>query len=687
MHADLDIIAHRGASGICGEGNSLKAFRHAMAMGCDYLETDLRCTADDYIICFHDADINGAPVAEMNFAALKQRCAQIPPTLEELLDCCAGHIGLDLEIKCSGFEARLLQTLAAYPIDEQLLIKSFERDVLQRLRELHCRYPLGLLIAQVDSNIEHHLRDAGAFAEACELHFCSPHQALVSDDYFAVDGLNKRPCLVWTVNSVEEAQHLLQFPIHGLITDRPDLMQVLAGKKPRPIDRAFIEDALRRYHQGELIAALTHSSYQSSGQSTGISTRCIDFCDDAGSALASWSSTLWGSAARICCVYDQDCADLATPLIKALPYASAVALEKQAPYSKLTPRQEYCAQIEAIAADCDGIIAIGSGTVNDICKYSAERLDKQYIACATAASMNGYTSSIAALLVDELKSTLPCRPPAVVISDRRLLRDSPLKLSQSGYADLLSKFVSVSDWKLAALVRGEAFDDLPGKISSSAIDHCIQIADHIGQRDEAAIHELMQAIILSGYSMALAGSSAPASGGEHLISHYLDMTAYAGQRSPELHGLQVALGILLSARSYEVLQQLDPKSLTIRLHSEDELKEAHGHLWPVLADSARAQLRDAAAAQQRLDHIKEHWQQIWIELDNYLIPHAKISAALQAAGVACHPAAYGFDMDLIRTALIYAADMRNRYSIWHFARDCGALEDIADEVLATAFTQ
>ncbi len=688
QHDDLLIIAHRGASGIVNSDNDAAAFTHAIALGCDYIETDLRRCGDGSIVCFHDADINGHALAELSFAELQSHSPTNLLTLDQFLTLCAGKIGLDIELKESGFEEELLAALSQYNIDDQVIIKSFNSEALLNLRKLQCPYPVGLLIGgpHGDQDLASHLRACRAVADEIDINFISPVKSIVCDEFFFEEHFGNIQCLVWTIDKAEEMRHYLQFPIHGIITNRPDILSYVCKKPQREHSKEAIEHAIKTLTHEELIAFLNNSSHAGAG----ISTRTVDIGANARHRVLNWAQTCWpqthDGAAKICAVYDADRSEaFIKDMVNLDVITTSIALEKMQPYAHLTPHDSYVKDLCQQAAGFDGIIAVGSGTVNDICKLAAFQLDIPYISLATAPSMNGYSSGIAALLVNDLKSTVPCTPPVVVISDPEILQNAPLELLQSGYADLLSKFVSVSDWKLASLIRGEDFSDLPGNISGAAIDQCVRIAEQIKQRERKACTELMHAIILSGYSMALAGSSAPASGGEHLISHYLDMTAYAEQRCPDLHGLQVALGTLLTSRLYEYLRDLDPKTLQARLYSENELKHAHGQLWDIVAPTATAQIKSDEEAKQRIGEITSQWNALWTKLDPYLKPHDEIRRALASAGVACNPEAYGISRALMKTALCFAADIRDRYTVLHFARDCGVLEQCADDIIASAF--
>ncbi len=216
-----------------------------------------------------------------------------------------------------------------------------------------------------------------------------------------------------------------------------------------------------------------------------------------------------------------------------------------------------------LAADTNGIaIAVGAGTVNDIAKYASFKNQREYIAVPTAASMNGYTSTIAAVLVGGVKRTLPCDQPVAIFADTNILQAAPAHLNQAGFGDLLSKPVSQGDWLLSHLVRDVPYSTRPNDILEELFAELLIQAPAIGRADVHGLSVLMQAILVSGFSMAVAGSSAPASGGEHLVSHYWDMEQLdAGLPLLGLHGTQVGVATRLSAMLFEALLAVDPATI------------------------------------------------------------------------------------------------------------------------------
>lgn len=207
------------------------------------------------------------------------------------------------------------------------------------------------------------------------------------------------------------------------------------------------------------------------------------------------------------------------------------------------------------------ILAVGAGTVNDLGKYAADRNAVPYWIVPTAPSMNGYTSSIVAIKVRGVKRTLPARPPQRIYVDPRTICNAPLKLRQAGFCDVLAKSVSDIDWQSESLLFNGNYCGLPSRLVAAVESSYAELPEPIGRGDEAAVMGLFSGLMVSGAAMSLAGSSAPASGGEHLVSHFWDMRESLTGRVPELHGLQVGAGILLSAACYSRLARLKASDL------------------------------------------------------------------------------------------------------------------------------
>ena len=342
-----------------------------------------------------------------------------------------------------------------------------------------------------------------------------------------------------------------------------------------------------------------------------------------------------------------------------------------------------CAAVEA--GGFSGIIAVGAGTVNDIAKMAATLSGVPYMAFGTAASMNGYASGIAAILVDGLKTTIAARPPRAIILDSEILCQAPPALAAAGLGDLLSKPVSTADWWLGNRLEGSGFEALPGRIVDEAVAHATEHAAGLPAGDRDAHEALARALVLSGVSMVVAGSSSPASGGEHLLSHLWDMEALVCGRELRLHGAQVGVATCLCAALYQLLVELEnpefPKTPNWPRTSE-RIRIAHGELAEAILPQAEKKFSGFAA---RSALLRAEWPQMRAELAGLALPSAaEVRTVLQAAGAPASLDALGIESDEAFDALARARDIRDRYTVLDLAFELGFFPGGIRQVILTA---
>lgn len=330
-------------------------------------------------------------------------------------------------------------------------------------------------------------------------------------------------------------------------------------------------------------------------------------------------------------------------------------------------------------------VAVGSGTINDIVKAAAHKAKIPYIVCATAASMNGYPSSIVALMSGGVKTTSPAAPPIAVIADTKVLASAPMEMIQAGLGDLISKPVSTSDWRLASLVKGEYFCELPSLIVEEALNKAVEHAPKLKTRDKQACKALMEALVLSGFSMVIAGSSSPASGGEHLLSHYWDMTAHINNRKQNLHGAQVGVATIISATFYEKISQLQAKHINIdkllknyptRKQEEQRIKLQHGSLAEEVLKHYRKKYIGKNAKKAELEWIKQNWKTI-LRIIKAAPSPSFFRNILKKAGAPTQPHQLGLSPNEVKKAILLGKDIRARYTVLDLAHDLGLLKNFA----------
>jgi len=258
--------------------------------------------------------------------------------------------------------------------------------------------------------------------------------------------------------------------------------------------------------------------------------------------------------------------------------------------------------VRGVSGDKALIISVGSGTVNDLGKYSASEDQIDFWCLPTAPSMNGYTSAIAAIKVRGVKRTLPATPPQRIYAIPRVIQQAPLKLRQAGFCDVLAKVVSDIDWQCESMLFSDSYCGLPAAMMAEVEASYADNPEAISRGDSSAVMGLFHGLLLSGVAMSVAGSSAPASGGEHLVSHFWDMREPLTGREPELHGLQVGVGIILSTACYQRLRKVTAAEVSqpAQLLFDDTVARIPT-IWGAYADEVTKQFQNKRDALLQFD--------------------------------------------------------------------------------------
>jgi len=347
--------------------------------------------------------------------------------------------------------------------------------------------------------------------------------------------------------------------------------------------------------------------------------------------------------------------------------------------------EETVAQVVAALHTGPGVVAVGSGTINDLGKRAATIAGRPYVALGTAASMNGYASGIAAILSGGLKTTVPSRPARAIVLDTEILAAAPPALAQAGLGDLLSKPVSDTDWWLADQIEGSGYSALPGAIVDHAVAEAAAAAAGLASRDPGAHGALGTALVLSGVAMVVAGSSSPASGGEHLLSHLWDMENLVAGRETRLHGAQVGVTSCITAALYQRLLRLQRPQLAEPPPWAAEaarIEAEHGVLAQVVAPQAQ---RKHARARARVAVLRARWPEIRDGLIARQLPTPKaLREILAAAGAPTRLADLGVARADAARVFRLARDIRDRVTVLDVAFELGVLPNHIDAVLDEA---
>lgn len=277
--------------------------------------------------------------------------------------------------------------------------------------------------------------------------------------------------------------------------------------------------------------------------------------------------------------------------------------------------------------DTSLMVAVGSGVINDSVKFVTSRSGLPYIIVATAPSMDGYVADGAPIFSQGYKYSPVAHLTYGLVGDTDILKTAPQDLIQAGYGDVVGKITAIADWDLAVKANNDYRCDTCVTLVNRALDKCFAKAEGLKERDPESLGALLEALTLTGVAMALVNISRPASGAEHMLSHFWEMDYIARGLNPNHHGIQVGVATPIIARFFEELA--------------DILPEGTGALCP---------------------------------------PHEEIEALLAKGGAPTSPKDIGISKELFHNSLLKGYTVRPRYSIMQFAKDNGRLEEIADKI-------
>ena len=217
--------------------------------------------------------------------------------------------------------------------------------------------------------------------------------------------------------------------------------------------------------------------------------------------------------------------------------------------------------------------------------------------------------------------------PYAIVGDTDIMKKAPMRMIYAGYGDVIGKLTALADWKLSQEKTGEYYCDTIVKLVEKAVDKVVSHTEELANREEEAVLYLIEALTLTGVAMGLIGVSRPASGAEHMLSHYLEMAFIAQGKYPELHGIKVGIAAPIIAAVFDEMQDVLPESVK------------------KMAPSG-------------------------VYIENLL---TKVGAPID-------PKEIGIDRDLFYHCLLEGNTVRERYSVLDLAVEEGKIEEIAEKI-------
>ena len=189
------------------------------------------------------------------------------------------------------------------------------------------------------------------------------------------------------------------------------------------------------------------------------------------------------------------------------------------------------------------VIGMGGGKVIDAAKYIGYILRIPFISVPTSSSSDGFSSSSASLIVDGHRKSLPAKMAYGILVDTDVIKSAPVKFLYSGVGDMVAKISSTYDWQHEEDMGYDEVNDFAFMVAKKAANSFVRTPFESIEED-LFLKELLDSLAMSGVANEIAGSSAPTSGSEHLISHALDSFL----ERPQLHGIQVGIATYIMCK-------------------------------------------------------------------------------------------------------------------------------------------
>ncbi len=321
--------------------------------------------------------------------------------------------------------------------------------------------------------------------------------------------------------------------------------------------------------------------------------------------------------------------------------------------------------MEQLPNKCDYLIAVGSGTIHDITRYCAYTKNIPFVSCPTAASVDGFCSSVAAMTWDGFKKTFTAVAPKIVVADLDVISKAPPRLTNSGFGDMIGKFIALADWKIANILTGEYFCPVIHDMTLDATQAVMESAQAIKNGDVTAFEKLTYGLLMSGLAMQLLGNSRCASGAEHHISHLIEMQPEGlNAQSDDLHGEKVGVGTLIALQEYHRIKNATVSFKSYKQASDEYIKNMFGDK---LAKSIIDENAKDCAAGISKERVEANWDEICKVIDT--IPtHEEMLQKYAVLGVKSSLEHIGVPKSVLPLLLEYSPLVRNRLTLMRLRR-------------------
>jgi glycerol-1-phosphate dehydrogenase [NAD(P)+] len=341
--------------------------------------------------------------------------------------------------------------------------------------------------------------------------------------------------------------------------------------------------------------------------------------------------------------------------------------------------------LESLSPEHEALIAVGSGTIHDIVRFVSHRSGKRFISVPTAPSVDGFSSVGAPIIMRGFKQTVPANAPEAIFADLQVLASAPKSMIAAGFADMLGKYTSLADWRLGRLLFQESFDSHAEKLTEQGLRLCVDYVGDIAAQSQTGMKRLMEGLILSGIAMLSFGSSRPASGGEHHLSHFWEMSYLTEGRPALLHGAKVGAACVLMAELYDRIGAIPARTIELSaasgaraladsntaLNEQKAILDIYGKLgsavlkengWQEEAPKHPILSSGQLGAKELYEVIVQQWDGIQAIARQVPKP-LQLTGWLEQVGGPAYREQLGITDSLLSASLRYAMYVRNRFTV------------------------
>jgi len=348
--------------------------------------------------------------------------------------------------------------------------------------------------------------------------------------------------------------------------------------------------------------------------------------------------------------------------------------------------ENHANELTNVLSSADAIpVAVGSGTINDLTKLAAHRVNRPYMVVATAASMDGYTAYGASITAQGSKQTFDCPAPRVVLADLETVAGAPAGMNASGYADLIAKVAAGADWIVADALGVEPIHPEVWATVQLHLKEWVDSPAAVTSGDPAVLRRLTNGLMMTGFAMQAHKTSRPASGADHQFSHLWDMQHHTHAGAAPSHGFKVGIGTLASLALYEELLKHDLAAIDIdeAISRWPSLEQLNAQIGDLLGDGelgmtalkeTTAKYVGRDALREQLHRLREAWPALRQKLEQQVIPVVRLKQMLHDAGCPYEPEHIGISADRLKKSYWQALFIRRRFTVLDLAHRTGLLD-------------